>query len=218
MRPVWALLAFLGCSGGTQNRTGVTTTPETSPENFAPDDPYVPTYGKAEIQKALFAERAAEATADRIVTELEGKVVDGPTNDRWRIARADLEVRRRFIQSLESCEASQRNCPPRLDDPTWSYDPDPDVPVAPKVDSDLRFDLGSWQKLSAELFGRACACRTIACVDSMGVVIDQLEQRPMPAVQGDETASLSITRARECLFRLRGKAIARAVTPPALAD
>jgi hypothetical protein len=188
-----------------------------SPGNFATDDAFVPAYGKAELQKALIAERGAEATADRVVGELEAKVTDGPTNDRWRIARADLEVRRRFIRSLETCESSQRDCPPRLDDPTWSYDPDPDVVVAPKVDADLRFDLASWQKLAAEMFGRACACRTIACVDSVGVAIDQLEARPMPAVQGDETASVSITRARECLFRLRGKALTRAL-PSAVSE
>lgn len=219
MRPVWVALAFLGsaCGGGTTNRTDFTATPDPAASNFSPDEAFVPSYGKAELQKALFAERGAEATAERVTGELEAKVNDGPTNDRWRIARADLDVRRRFIQSLEACEATRSMCPPRLDDPTWSYDPDPDVVVAPKVDSDLRFDLASWQKLSAELFGRACACRTIACVDSMGVAIDQLEPRPIPAVQGDEIASLSITRARECLFRLRGKATARAV-PSSLAE
>lgn len=218
MRPVWVALAFLGCGGGAANRTEFGSTPESSPGNFTPEDIYVPTYSKAELQKALIAERGAEATGERIATELEAKVADGPTNDRWRIARADLEVRRRFIRSLETCESTQRDCPPRLDDPTWSYDPDPDVVVAPKVDADLRFDLASWQKLAAEMFGRACACRTIACVDSVGVAIDQLEVRPMPAVQGDEIASLSITRARECLFRLRGKAIARTVSAPALSE
>ena len=211
MRPVWVALAFLGCGGGNHNRTEVTTSPETSPGNFATEDAYVPAYGKAELQKALIAERGAEATGERIVGELEAKVIDGPTNDRWRTARADLEVRRRFIRSLETCETARIDCPPRLDDPTWSYDPDPDTVVAPKVDADLRFDLASWQKLAAEMFGRACACRTIACVDSVGVAIDQLEVRPMAAVQGDETASLSITRARECLFRLRGKALARSL-------
>jgi hypothetical protein len=208
-------VAFLGCGGGNANRTEFVTAPATSPGNFAAEDAYVPTYGKAELQKALIAERGAEATGERVVGELEAKVTDGPTNDRWRTARADLEVRRRFIRSLETCESSRIDCPPRLDDPTWSYDPDPDVVVAPKVDADLRFDLGSWQKLSAEMFGRACACRTIACVDSVGVAIDQLEVRPMATVQGDETASLSITRARECLFRLRGKALSRALSSPA---
>jgi hypothetical protein len=40
----------------------------------------------------------------------------------------------------------------------------------------------------------------------MEVAIARLEARPMPDVRGDETASQSITRARECLTRLRGKA------------
>jgi len=42
--------------------------------------------------------------------------------------------------------------------------------------------------------------------DRLRVAIDQLEPRPMQQVQGDEAASLSITRARECLYRLRSKA------------
>ena len=86
---------------------------------------------------------------------------------------------------------------------------------APRVaELPLRFDLESWQKVAAELHGRACACRTIACVDSMGVAIDQLEPRPMPEVRGDEVASQSITRARECLFRLRGKKATPGLAPP----
>src|SRR2546430_1412214 len=71
----------------------------------------------------------------------------------------------------------------------------------------LRYDLGGWRALAAELHGRSCACRTLACVDGVGAAIDQLEQRTPLAVQGDETAALSVTRARECLFRLRGKAV-----------
>ena len=215
MRPVWVLLAFLGCGNGGTARPGpVTPTPDTPHGELAAEDLFVPTYAKAELDKALIAERGAEATGERIVGELEAKTLDGPGEDRLRVARADLAVRRRFIKSLEACEASGHACPPRLDDPPWSYDPDPAVVVAPKLDSELRFDLASWQKVSAELFGRACACRTIACVDSMNVVIDQLETRPMAEVQGDETASQSVMRARECLFRLRGKSVhARAPRP-----
>ena len=216
MRPVWVLVTFLGCSGGHAERPEPTVTPDTPHGELAADDVFVPTYGKGELQKALIAERGAEASGERVVGELEAKVTDGPEEDRLRVARADLEVRRRFIQSLEACEVSGHACPPRLDDPTWSYDPDPDVVVAPKVDSDLRFDLRSWQKLSAEMFGRACACRTMACVDSVGVAIDQLEKRPTADVQGDETASLSITRARECLFRLRGKKATPGGSPPSI--
>ncbi len=216
MRPVWVLVTFLGCGGGNANRPDLVPTSDTAHGELAGEELFVPAYGKGELQKALIAERGAEATSERIVAELEAKVADGPEPDQLRVARADLAVRRRFIQALEACEASGHACPPRLDDPTWSYDPDPDVVVAPKVDSDLRFDLKSWQKLSAEMFGRACACRTIACVDSVGVAIDQLEQRPMPEIQGDETSSLSITRARECLFRLRGKKATPGGPPPAL--
>ncbi len=217
MRPVWALVTFLGCTGGNANQPGPRPpTPDTPHGELAADALFVPTYGKAELQKALIAERGAEATGERVVGELEATATSGPDADRLRVARADLEVRRRFIQSLEACEASGHACPPRLDDPTWSFDPDPDVVVAPKVDADLRFDLKSWQRLSAEMFGRACACRTIACVDSVGVAIDQLEKRPMAEVEGDETASLSITRARECLFRLRGKRATPGGPPPAI--
>jgi hypothetical protein len=127
--------------------------------------------------------------------------------DQLRVAAADLAVRRRFIATLEVCEAAGRWCPPRLDDPPWAFDPDPDRgrPGDPPLTASLRYDLDSWRQIAAELHGRACACRTIACVDSVGVAIDELEPRPMPAVQGDDQAAAAITRGRECLFRLRGK-------------
>lgn len=166
----------------------------------------MPSYQKGELSRTLQKERGAEAIASRIVGELEAKDRDAAGDDQLRVATADLGVRRRFIASLERCEASGVHCPPRLDDPPWAFDPDPGKPLAPPLTADLRFDLDSWRKLAAELHGRACACRTIACVDSVGVAIDQLEPRPMEQVQGDEAASLSLTRARECLFRLRGKA------------
>ena len=174
---------------------------------FAEEDRDAPAYGKPDLSRALIAERGAEATAERAVAELEAK--DPRTaadDDRLRVAAADLAVRRRFLASLEACEASGRWCPPRLDDPPWAYDPDPDAPRDPPLEATLRFDLASWQQVAAELHGRACACRTLACVDSVGVAIDQLEGRPMPEVRGDAAATLSITRARECLFRLRGRA------------
>ena len=208
MRPGYAawVLAFSGCSGGTTSRPPPADPGDTQHSQLADDDAYKPTYGAAELQKALIAERGAEATGEQVVAELEAN----GTEDRWFVARADLAVRQRFIASLESCEATGNQCPPRLDDPTWSYDPDPDGPLAaPKLDAPLRFDLESWRVIAAELHGRACACRTLACVDSLGVAIDALEPRPMPEVQGDDAATISITRARECLFRLRGKAVAR---------
>jgi len=202
MRPFWVLLPFLmACSGPSARPEAAE--PQIEPTGQLADEVFFrPTYGKAELQRALITERGGEASAERLVTELEAK--DG-TDDRLRFARADLDVRRRFIASLEACEVSGRTCPPRLDDPAWAFDPDPDVQAPPKLDTPLRFDLASWQKVAAELHGRACACRTLTCVDSMAVAIEQVETRPMPDVQGDETATQSITWARECLFRLRGK-------------
>jgi hypothetical protein len=175
---------------------------------------YKPSYGKAELQKALIAERTAEATAERRVADLEARqgetrAADAALADQLRVATADLAVRRRFIATLESCDAAERWCPPRLDDPPWAYDPDPDRPGEPPTTAPVRFDLDGWRGLAAELHGRACACRTLACVDSVGVAIDQLERRPDREVQGDDTATASITRARECLFRLRGKSVIR---------
>lgn len=215
MRPVWVWLAFLGCSGGPPRP------PPADPADpvlgqLADDDVYKPSYGTPELQRALIKERGAEATGERRVAELEAGT---GTDDQLRVAVADLAVRRRFIASLEACERSGLACPPRLDDPTWAFDPDPDGgPQAPKIDAALRFDLESWQKIAVELHGRACACRTIACVDGMGVAIDQLEARPMPEVQGDEVASQSITRARVCLFRLRGKKAIPGLTPTGVED
>lgn len=205
MRPLWVAMAFLGCAGGGATRPGPAAPgpgDEVAVGAFAEDDAFQPRYGASELQQALISERGAEARSEQMVRELEAG--EG-SDDRLRVARADLAVRRRFITSLEACQAAGRACPPRLDDPTWAFDPDPDVMVAPKIDAPLRFDVASWQAIASEMHGRACACRTIACVDSVAVAIDQLEVRPMPEVQGDELASASITGARECLFRLRGK-------------
>jgi hypothetical protein len=206
MRPVWVVVAFLGCAGGAASLPPPADPGATTKMQLAEDDVFKPSYGKPELQTALIAERGAEATAERLVTDLEARDRDPGADDRLRVARADLAVRRRFIASLEACESVGTPCPPRLDDPAWSYDPDPDGPLpAPKIDAALRFDLASWQNIAAELHGRACACRTSACVESVSVVIDSLEARPAADVQGDEVSSLSITRARECLFRLRGR-------------
>ena len=222
-KPLWLLAAFLGCGGGSTTAPRLLDEP-ISHSQLADDDRFVPAYGKPELQKALIAERGAEATGERAVGELQarqGESTRVADEDRLRVAMADLAVRRRFIVSLEACEAEGRWCPPRLDEPTFGFDPDPDQVTPPPVDAPLRFDLESWRTLAAELHGRACACRTMTCVDAMGVAIDQLERqsredqdgraraklepKPVPEVQGDEPASLSITRARECLFRLRGK-------------
>jgi len=201
------LVAFLGCGGG--NSTLPQKPDDPGPHSqLADDDRFVPTYGKPELQKALIAERGIEATAERMIADLEAK----DDQERLRVANADLAVHQRFIAALEACEARGDWCPPRLDDPAFAFDPDGAKP--PPLDTPLRFDLESWRKVSSELHGRSCACRTIACVDNVGVAIDQLEIRPMPDIQADDAASIAITRARECLFRLRGKSVhARAERP-----
>jgi hypothetical protein len=201
---VAALLSVAAACGPTNPRHAERMeTPESAPGQLETSDAlFRPTYGKPEIQRALITERGAEATDEKVVAELMAK--EGH-DERLRFAQADLAVRRRFIASLEVCEDSGRACPPRLDDPAWAYDPDPDRPTPPPLDAPLRYDLASWQKVATELHGRACACRNQACVDSMQVTIDDLERKPMPDVQGDDVATQSITWARECLFRLRGK-------------
>ncbi len=176
-----------------------------------PDD-YQPSYGKPEVERALITERGVEAALETKITQMQAnvdaqldRVVAQTLDDQLRAATADLAVRRQFIAMLEACDRDGQLCPPRLDEPTWKFDPESDS-ADPPLDAALRFDLADWQRITAELHGRACACRTLACVDSMGVAIDRLETRPMHDVQGDETASESITRARQCLFRLRGRA------------
>ncbi|NVB84776.1 MAG: hypothetical protein HOV81_40780 [Kofleriaceae bacterium] len=197
MRRLALLVALAACKSAGPTGTGALDT--TVHTTLAEDVEAPPPYGKAELQKALIAERGAEATAERQVTELEA----AGDYDQVRTANEDLAVRRRFIASLEVCEAMGKYCPPRLDDPAWTLAVDSDAD--PKLDVPLRFDVDSWQKVAAEMHGRACACRTLACVDSIGATIDRLETRPMRDVQGDEKASEAITKARDCLFRLRGK-------------
>jgi hypothetical protein len=160
------------------------------------EDDFRPTYDKAELQKALTAERAAVEAAEQREPDLED-------SDKVVAARQDLAVRKRFVAALEACAANGHACPPRLDDPAWTFDIEKDAD--PQLEATLRFDVASWQKIAAELHGRACACRTWACTESVGVAIERLEQRPMPDVVNDETAVTSIVRARDCLFRLRGK-------------
>src|SRR5262249_50238101 len=83
---------------------------------LAPDDSYTPPYAKAELEKALIAERAAEAGVERQAADLEAKDDD----EALRIARANLGVRQRFVAMLEVCQAEGRACPPRLDEPPWT--------------------------------------------------------------------------------------------------
>jgi hypothetical protein len=212
MTGAW-LVVLVGCSSPAVVRPPPSDPQQASHSELADEDSYKPAYGKAELQKALTAERGAQTSAERRVGELEARPADTAGDDQLRVATADLAVRRRFIATLEACEAAERWCPPRLDEPPWAFDPDPDRPAEPPMTAPLRFDLESWRSLAAELHGRACACRTIACIDSLGVAIDQLELRPSREVQGDDAATVSITRARECLFRLRGKSTTRRRSP-----
>lgn len=209
------IVTALAACGGAQTAAPVAPG-ETPRSTFAEEDVAPPSYGKAELTRALIAERGFEANGERRVVELEAKIADTDdpaTADQLRVASADLAVRRRFIATLERCEATGALCPPRLDDPPWPYDPDPDKPAPPPMTAQLRYDLESWRALTAELYGRACACRTLACVDSVGVAIDHLETRPMPIVLDDDAATLATTRARACLFRLRGKIAIPPVIP-----
>lgn len=117
--------------------------------------------------------------------------------------RDDILVRKRFIETLELCKATGTYCPPRIDEPAWTFEADSEAD--PKLENPLRFDVDSWRKVSTELHGRACACRTIGCIDTLEVAIQRLEVRPMPDVQSDDFAAIEIVRARDCLARLRGR-------------
>jgi hypothetical protein len=201
MRVLPLLLAMAACKSGGGPKTGAGFEDVTYHTALAEDDggEPPPSYDKSDIQKALIAERAAEAKVEQRIVDLESAGDPDPVN----AARADLAVRRRFIATLETCEVTGRYCPPRLDDPAWNYAVDSDDD--PKLDVPLRFDVASWQKVTAELHGRACACRTVTCVDSVNAAIARLEQRPMEDVRGDETATIEITRGRDCIYRLLGK-------------
>ena len=195
VRPLALVLAFVSCRHGSTPKSQDTET-ITHSSAFGDDD-FKPTYGKPELQRTIAAERAAVTAAEKKVGELE------TDSDAQLVAQQDLAVRRRFVAALEACDGSGRVCPPRLDEPAWSYDADKDAD--PKLDATLRFDVESWRKVAAELHGRACACRTLSCTETIGVAIERLETRPMPDVQSDDAAALSIVRARDCLYRLRGK-------------
>jgi hypothetical protein len=207
-----ALVAVVGCGGGAASPSPAAT-PRAPGDRahsvLAEDERYRPSYGKAELAAALTTERATVAVGERQVGELEARSSAG--DDRVRAAKADLAVRRRFVGALEACDADGRWCPPRLDDPPWTYELETAPAVDPPMTATLRYDLASWRVLADELHGRACACRTIACVDSVSFAIDTLEQRPVAVVRGDEVASGSLTWGRECLFRLRGKAVVRPI-------
>jgi len=207
--PVWAcgfLIGFLACSGAPSRQLATPDQGIATHAQLADFDDVAPSYTKAELDTALAAERTTLAARERAAADLAAK--DDVDADALRVALADLAIERRFVASLEACAATNRWCPPRLDDPPWSYDVANEAAKLP-LDAQLRFDRDDWRKITAELFGRACACRTLACVDSLGTAIDRLELRPMPDIRDDDTAAAAIVHARECLHRLRGKAIAR---------
>ena len=201
MRVLPLLMALAACkTGGSAKGTGFD---DVNYHTALADDdggePPPTAYDQGDIQKALIAERGAEAKAEQHVSELEANGDPDPIN----AAQADLVVRRRFIATLETCEATHRYCPPRLDEMTWNFTVDSDTD--PKLDVPLRFDLASWQKVAGELHARACACRSVGCLDSVNEAIYRLESRPMEEVRADETASIELTRGRDCIYRLYGK-------------
>jgi hypothetical protein len=203
-----ACVACVACGGGSVPHRDLPPPPDPGDVNhaqFGSDAEPPPSYSQAELARAIDAERAAIASGEQ------GSGADEV------LAATDLGVRRRFLASLEACRETQHGCPPRIDAPAWAYDPD--VDVVPPLETPLRFDLADWRTIAEELHGRACACRTIGCVDTVGIAIDVLEPRPIGDVRGDEQASASITRARECLFRLRGKELVRGhAAAPVYAD
>jgi hypothetical protein len=200
MRVLPLLLALTACkSGGSTNGPGFD---DVNYHTALADDDGgepPPSYGKDELEKALIAERGAEAKVEQHIIELEAAGDPDPI----RAARADLAVRRRFIATLETCGATGRYCPPRLDELAWSFTVESDGD--PKLEVPLRFDLASWQNVAGELHARACACRSVGCLDSVNEAIARLETRPMEDVRADETASIEITRGRDCIYRLLGK-------------
>lgn len=182
MRPLPLLLALAACKTAAPMGTGAQDI--TFHTAMSSDDEPPPPYTMAELEAMLGTEHK------RLEASLE-------------VGEDDVAIRKRFIATLELCKTTGRYCPPRIDDPAWTYDIEAEAD--PKLETPLRFDVDSWRKVSAELHGRACACRTIGCVDSLEVAIAQLETRPMPEVQSDDHAALAIVRARDCLARLRGK-------------
>jgi hypothetical protein len=199
IRPALAVAGCLTACGGTPGRAPATPAPDSPHGDFA-DEIIKPAYGKADLDAAIASERGKQATLEQQIATLEAV----PTaDDQLRSALGDLAVRKRFIATLEACASIGRDCPPRLDDPAWSYDPETESKVP--LDTALRFDLEDWQKVTGELHGRACACRTVACVDGIERAIAVLETQPTRDVQDDDVAALAIVQARECLARLRGR-------------
>ena len=185
MRSLALLLALSACGPGAPPQAGTGADVITYHKaELSEDDEPPPKYHRSDLDDVLEAERA--------------KVAAMSDEDRDNIL-----VRKRFIEILELCKTTGTNCPPRIDEPAWTFEADSEAD--PKLETPLRFDVDSWRKVSAELHGRACACRTIGCIDTLEVAIQRLEVRPMPDVQSDDFAAIEIVRARDCLARLRGR-------------
>jgi hypothetical protein len=204
------ILGTLGaaCGGAQSGERYVEPTVKSEPLIDAESTEVHPSYGRADMERVLAEERRAlaegQATAEALMLQ-KGKAVE------LSLALADLSVQRRYIEAMESCRDHGVWCPPRLG-LTWTLrDGDVDVPVS--LDAEQRFDLESWRKLTRELWARGCDCRSMRCVDAMTRTVDVLEARPTAEVQGDHEASVALTGARTCLWRLRGKAGKRALAP-----
>lgn len=185
MRLLALLVALAACGPGAPPQAGTGADVITYHKaELSDDEEPPPKYHRSDLDDVLEAERA--------------KLAAMSDEDRDNIL-----VRKRFIQTLELCKTTGTNCPPRIDEPAWTFEAD--SAGDPKLDSPLRFDVDSWRKLATELHGRACACRTVGCVDTVEVAIQRLEVRPTPDVQSDDFAAIEIVRARDCLARLRGR-------------
>jgi hypothetical protein len=196
---VWFWAAALGCGGSQRAERYV----EPTPLNEVVDAESMevrPSYGHAEMERVLAEEKQALAEGTAALAALMEQ-----RDKSLEIAQrqADLGVQQRYIDALDLCRARGQWCPPRLG-LAWTIRDDADLPVS--LDVEPRFDLASWRKLTTELWARGCDCRSMRCVDAMTRMIDVLEIRPTPEVQGDQEASAALTGARTCLWRLRGKA------------
>lgn len=195
--------SLVGCGGAPVERY-------VEPTKATPVDPeaveVVPTYSRQEMERVLAEERQAHTAAQAVLASLmeqRGRSVE------IALKLADVGVQARYLEGLEACRARGVWCPPKLG-MAWTIREEQAVPVS--LDAEVRFDLTSWRALASELWARGCDCRSMTCVDAMTQTIDELEKQPMPEVQGDPEAAASITAARTCLWRLRGKAGKRGLT------
>src|ERR1700733_14361185 len=121
---------------GRDDSANLTTGATLAPQD---DDEPRPSYTKDQLERARTAGGGPEAPDEQRV----------PASPDDAALAADLAVRRHFIESLESCQAANHQCPPRLDDPKWTWDPTSSAidPDKPPISSPLRFDLDSRPKI-----------------------------------------------------------------------